>query len=303
MGQCNDALLNTGGGICELKMSEIKRLLFVARYKEDGSKNTISQSNAALLAQWQTLFNKKGFASDVLTKVVPSPVVYGLKSEQGDQKVFDENGYFQKLADGDYNIPFMMYNVDPVVIKSLKALEKLVISVYLVDADTRVWGVRNSTNLDPFEVLNIAVGNPGLASLERPSDENITFRLKDPSQLLDMMSVQLATGDVMSDSDFYGMIDGTATVTSPATTGCVLKVDTDAAWGADAITGIAYNKINFYDNTAPTVAIPVAIGEWAESPAGTYTVTKTGIFTTAHVYLAKFTHDKYDIDAATVTVP
>jgi hypothetical protein len=303
MGQCNDALMNTGGGICELKMSEIKRLGFVARYKEDGTKNTITQANAALLAQWQIKFNKKNFAADVLEKVVPSPVVYGLISEQGDQKMFDESGYLQKLADGDYGLTFMMYNVDPVVIKSMKDFEKKVISTWLWDADTRVWGVRNSTNIDPFEVLNIAVSNPGLASLERPSDVKVTLRLKDPSQLVDMMSVQVATGDVMSDSDFYGLIDGTATITSPATTGCVATIATDSAWGADAITGIAYTAVNFYDNVAPTVAIPVAIGEWTESPAGTYTANKAGLLTTGHTYLLKITHNKFDIDAATVTVP
>jgi len=60
---------------------------------------------------------------------------------------------------------------------------------------------------------------------------------------------------------------------------------------------------NFYDNVAPTVAIPLAAdGSIAETPDGTYTINEASILTSGHTYLLKVSHPRYDIAEMTVTI-
>jgi len=289
-------------------MGEIKRVMFTSYLKEDGTANKILKTDAAAKANWQTLFNKFNFSSDKLEKVVPTCLVYEFKSEQADPEAFDQGGYYEKLRDGDYNFSFMIYGRVPDYIERLKDMENNTIATYLVDADSRVWGTETSasdTYLSPIRIKNVAVQNFNMKSRETPPSCLVTMRIEVPAHINNLVSVTVADGDVGLDTDFYSLIDATGTITSPAVTGCVATIVDDAE--GDAVIGLAgtgdYVYWNFYDNVAPTVAIPLAADGSISASSNVYTINEAALLTTLHVYLLKVSHPMYDIDSMTVTIP
>jgi len=303
---CYPVLPNLGTGSCKLVMGEIKRILFVSQKKEDGTANYITQAAAAAIANWQTLFNKFNFSSDVLEKVVPTDLIFGFAVEQGDPETYDEGGDYEKLRDGDYNISFNFNSKVPDYIKKMKEMEDSSVGVYLLDDKNQVWGKKDGVNLYPVAIRNIAVQNFNVKTRETISQESVMMRVESSTDMNSLYGVEVADGDYNSDTDFYSLIDCTGTVTTPAVTGCVAAI-VDDRYG-EAVTGLAgtgdYLLWNFYDAVAPTVAIPLAAaGSIAESPDGTYTINEAALLTTGHTYLLKVTHPRYDIDSMTVVVP
>ena len=184
----------------------------------------------------------------------------------------------------------------------MKDMENATLCVYLIDADTKVWARKDGTDLVPLEIEGLNVPNFNIKSAETPSIELVKFRIKFPKHMNALTSVEITDGDVMDDGDFYSLVDVTTTITSPATTGCVAALET-TRYG-DAVTGFVFGDFIFYDNVAPTVAIPLANAEsLVESPDGTYTISETGLLTTGHTYLLKISHSKYDVAVGTVVCP
>src|SRR3989338_4230118 len=100
MANCNTNLTNAGGSSCPPAIEEVKRIGFTSVKKEDGTKNSMTKTNAALLATWTALFNKYNFRTDVLEKVVVTPIIFDVKAEQGDGSVFERAGFSKNMADG-----------------------------------------------------------------------------------------------------------------------------------------------------------------------------------------------------------
>ena len=122
-----------------------------------------------------------------------------------------------------------------------------------------------------------------------------------------LISVLIADGDYTSNDDFYSLIDATGVITSPAVTGCVITLTDDRY--SEAITGLAtgasaYLDWVFYDDAAPTVAIPLAAaGSISEGADGVYTINEAAILTTGHTYQLENTSDKYDVPQMEVVCP
>lgn len=298
---CNEALPNLGSA-CKLVMSEQRRVMFVSKNKEDGSINKILITDAATLANWQTLFDKYNFSSDVLEKVVPTQWIYKLVPEPGDPTVYDEDGDYEKLREGDYNMQFEVHSAVADYISKMKELENVTLCVYFIDADTRVWARKDGTDLVPLEIIGLDVPNFNLKTAELPSIELVKFRIKYPKHMNALTSVEVTDGDVMSDTDFYSLIDVSTTITAPAITGCVADLETTR--DGDAVTGFVFGDFVFYDDIAPTVPIPLAAAEsLIEDPDGTYTINEAALLITAHTYLLKISHSGYDVEVGTVVVP
>lgn len=306
---CNTNLTNIGNGDCKLNIGRIRRMMFTSLRKEDQTYNYITKADAATLAAWQTLINKYSFDTDKLEKVVPTPTLYEVVAEQTDSSAHDSDGYYEKIKDGDITITATLKSVHPGVIRAFKDLEKTTLGVYLIDDDGRIGGKESGINLYPVPIIGLDVQNFMLKG-EDISMSTFKFRIKNPEDMNYLYLVELATGDALSESDIYSLIDGTCVVTSPAVTGGVFTL-TDDRYG-EAIEGLAtsgsteYLYWKFYDNADPSTLIPLAadtsITESTTTP-GQYTVNEAALFTTGHVYTLKLEAPGYDIPEATVTVP
>ena len=155
---CNAPLSNLGSK-CKFNIAEIIQLIFVATTNESGALNYLSLTNAALKAQWQAKFNIFNFSTVPLTKFVPSGRLYQVVSDVAEDKTVDENGYYEKLADGDYDIMARVNNLSPYQVKQLKVMESTTLSVYLVDKNGKIFGISDGTNLYPIELMNFSATN------------------------------------------------------------------------------------------------------------------------------------------------
>ena len=298
--KCANPLSNPGN-YCDVAIDEIRRVLFVNKYKDDGTLNYITQSNAAAIANWQTLFDKPDFSSSIMEKVVPSHQVWGLTTEQEDNVVDDNNGYLIKLADGNYTVSYEHILLEPYSVKQYKSLEEQTLAVYFVDADDRVWGKKSGVNLYPVDILGVQFSNFSPKTREAASKTMCKFRIKNATDMNELTSVTIADGDVTSDDDFYSLIDADIAISSPAVTGCVAVIDT--AQGDVAVTGIAYTAFTFVDQADGSTATLAGVGSVTESPNGTYTINEAALLTTAHTYDLQVTLSGYNISVGEVVVP
>jgi len=305
MAKCVTSLTNPGN-YCKVEIDEIRRILFVSKYKEDGSINKILKTDADEVTNWQTLFDKYNFSSDVLEKVVPSPLVWGFTDEQTDNVVDDANGYLEKLADGDYNITFEHLRLPPYSIQQYKEMESGTVAVYFIDADNRLWGKDDSTYIAPVEVEGLQVNNFAFQTREKASKNSVSFRIKNSRDMNALNSILISDADVTSDEDFYSLIDATNTISSPATTGCVAVIGTSYLSNegvAVAVTGIEYTAFTFVDQADLSTVTLAASGSLVESPDGTYTISEVALLTTAHTYNLQVAVSGYDIEIGSVVVP
>lgn len=301
MSTCAYNLPNPGNVNCPVVIGEIKRFLFVSYKDASGAENKISVSDAAAIANWQTLFDKYNFSSDKLTKVVPSTLIFEAAPEQGDPEVFDTAGYYKKTKEGDYNWNFMLNDVDPYYVKQMKLMERNNLAVFMVDTNNKVWGKKSGTDLYPIRLQNINVRNFNPPAYQSISQEQVTFRLYDPEDMNDLYGVTVADGDVYDDGDFYSLVNATGTVSSPAVTGCQVVIATDAE--SVAVTGIVYGEITFRDQADSSTATLAASGSLTESPDGTYVINEAALLTTGHTYTLEISHSGYDITCGDVVVP
>ena len=302
---CNTALSNLGSGDCKLNMSEMRRIVFVSKNKESGALNYIAQADAATLTNWQTLFDKYAFSSSVLEKAVPTTWLWKLLNEQGDPVTYDEDGDYVKLRDGDYTVSFELHEEVPEYVGALKEMEENTLCVYLYDVAAsglaRVWGIKDGTDLYPFEITGLQVPNFNLKTSEAISSELIKFRVKFPKKMNALTSVEILLSDLTDDTDFYSLVDAAQVISTPAVTGCITVIDTDRY--DEAVTGIAYTAFDFIDAADDSSVTLAAAGSVTESPNGTYTINEAALLTTGHTYSLQISHSGYDIAVADVVVP
>ena len=301
MPTCKIPLSNIGNGDCPLQMDEIRRVLLVTKRKENNTLNSVSVTNAASLSAWQTLFNKPDFSSSLFEKVVPSPYLYKFVSEQGDPTVYDEDGDYEKLRDGNYDIMAELHKVRPEIIKQLKTFEDNEICAYLVDKGNRVWGRKDGSTLYPIELVGFNVQNFMLKTAESTSIQTLRARIKFPEQMNDLYSVVIASADVTDDNDFYSLIDASQTITLPATTGCKTVIATDRY--SEVVTDITYTGFVFRNVATGVASVVSGADKLTETPDGTYVINQTALLTSGQVYDLEVFFAGYNIAVGTVTVP
>lgn len=300
---CNSPLSNLGSK-CKFNIAEIIQLVFVATQNESGALNYLSLSNAALKAQWQAKFNIYNFSTVPLTKFVPSGRLYQVVSDVAEDKTVDENGYYEKLADGDYDIMARVNNPSPYQVKQLKALESTTLSVYLIDKNGKIFGISNGTNLYPIELMNFSATNYKLKTDSAQAMSDLKMRLLDPADINELWGVELSDGNPNSLNDFYSLQNCIATITTPATTGCVVDVELEET--GEAVTGLtAHASWKFVKTTDGTVKSLAGSGSLVESTtiAGRYTVNESALLASGSAYYLQISIAPFDIAEATVTVP
>lgn len=300
---CNAPLDNLGSGDCLLKIGIIRRIMFVSQRKEDGTKNTISKTDAATLAAWQALFDKPNFSTSQLEKVVVSDKIFLAKSEQAEDTVFDEDGFYEKLEDGSYDITVQLDSLFPDKVKAYKALELKNLAIWLIDdSNEKIWGINNGANLDPIPLYNVSVENFNLKSIETISKEVIKMRLENGEDMNDLTFVEVADGETLDETDFYSLTDVENTISDPAVTGCQAVLATKRY--DEALIGVVYGEITFTDQATPFAVISLAsAGSLTEDPDGTYIINEAVLLTSGKTYDMKISKDGYDIDVGVVVVP
>ncbi|MFW6371418.1 MAG: hypothetical protein ACOC10_09465 [Bacteroidota bacterium] len=292
MSSCSNLALSNLGQFCNFEVGEGKRILFQALKKADGTLNYISKAEAAEIANWQTLFDKQNYDSDVLTKVVPTPIIFEMTPEIAEDVVFDQAGYFKKIREGDYNLNFMVNEQSPYLIKQLKDMERRQIGFYVVDTLNQVIGKESGDNIYPIPLIRVSVGNFRLPSFETVNQMPVTMRLVDPTDMNLLTSVTIADAQWDNDSDFYSLINVTGTVTSPAATGCTIAMVIDQT-GDTGPTGLAFDDFTFVDQSDNSETTLAASGSLTESPDGTYTIDEASLLS-AGTYTVKVEKDGYD---------
>jgi len=293
---CNTLLPNFGSGSCQVDLGEIKRFMFTSYKKEDNTINSITLADAAAIANWQTLFDKPNFSDSVLEKVVPTDIVFGAKQENGEDVVFEENGFFEKLANGDVKFTAVLNTKVANYIKKVAEMTGKDISMYTADTKNQVGGESDGTNLIPLRI------QPGGMSVtvfkardrETSSQSTLTIMLSDPKQMNDFDVVEVTDGNVMDDSDFYSLIDATCTISGQVATKCTVTLLTKryTTVPVSGITVVA--SFEAFDAVAPTLAIPATIVSETGS-TGVYEVT---VPIPAATYTMEVTHDTFDIDVS-----
>jgi hypothetical protein len=300
---CENLTLPNLGKQCPVVMGEIKRVIWTSRYKEDGTANYITKSNAALLSNWQTLFDKQNYDSDVLEKVVPSGIIYESASEQGDPNYFDNAGYRKKTRDGDYNINFMFNEATPYYIKQAKQLEDNNLAFYLLDNNNKVWGKESGDNLYPIPVVSVTVPNFNLPSFDSISQEMISMRVEDPEDMNQLFGVTVASSSWQSPVDWYSLVNIDGATTSPAVTGAAIAFTYQSNGNAIAAELLTFDDFTLVDQADDSETTLSSADSITESPNGTYTIDEAALLTSGHTYTVKVSLSGYDFFIDDIVVP
>jgi hypothetical protein len=302
-----------------LNTGPIRRLVFCLTQTDAGAVNSLSLANAAAIANWRTKFNVFAHGSnlahgtvDASTKFVPSPLVYEGAFPQADATVWTVEDYQRKMRNAPSDVEFSLLDPSPYILQNFSDLESEAISVYFITDDNKAIGILDGANLVPFPIqlnsLSVPYYTP--AGYETGSQNKFKFRLSSGADRNKAVAVEITDGSVTDAADFVALRDATGTITSPATTGCVITtaltdVNPSAPATAIPVAGIVYGEIVFWLQEAPytTHVVLASAGSLAESPSGTYTVNESALLTSGKVYLPKISKNGYDITCGTVTIP
>lgn len=279
----------------------IKRLVFCLTTDDSGAANVISLSDAAVLANWQTQFNKYAHLADSSDKFVVSPVVRQFAKADVEPTYWEVEDYKVKMLNGYADITVNVLDPAPYIIANLKAFESESLSVFLVDENSLAIGIKSGTDLKPIPIKDgsFSVNFYSPRGYDAGSTNSITFRLSAGTDLNSLVGVQIATGDVYDDTAFYSLRDVSATIASPAVTGCTFAptvddIDPSAPATSIPVTGILYSEITFVDQADDSVISLDAAGSLSYT-GGVYTVNEAALLTSGHTYTVKVSHPKYDV--------
>ena len=311
MADCNKTLPNPSQG-CDFDMNEVQRILFSAYKNETNAINTLSLTDAASLTALQARFDvpdlrDNSVDNDALTKLVPSSQVWGVTNEQGDPVENTDDGYYAKLAEGDYDIMIKFKNPSPYYIQQLKELEGIETSMYLLDANdenvARIWGKLNSTNLDPIR-CRISVPNFNIASREAISEVIVKVRVINPKDMNYLYAVNVTGADVTSDVDFYSLINVNAVGSSPAVTGESFTATSIDFLGNEPLTGVTYDEITYRQSDDESITVTLAsAGSLSEPTAGNYVVSEVALLTSGKSYIREIRKDGFNVIVETIAIP
>lgn len=303
---CNSPLPNIGSR-CRFSTAEIHQLIFASIYDDSGALNKISLANAVTLANWKAKFDVYNFSATPLAKFVPTGRLHLIQPDQQEAITVDEGGYIEQLADGRYDISARWNNPSPYQVKKIKELQTKGIAIYMVDADGRIMGKTDGTDLYPLPLQMFSSSNYNFKSYETQAHIDLMMSLANSRDINDLWGVELSSGNPNSVNDFYSLLDCTATVSTPAVTGCV--VDIKLSETSEAVSGLAagtsYTKWKFVkvsDGTVVSLAADTSLTESTTVP-GRYTVNEAALLTSGAAYMLQISISPFDIAEATVTVP
>jgi hypothetical protein len=289
----------------------IRRLIFCLTTKDAGTANVISLSNAAVLANWQTLFNTYAFAADPSVKFMASPLVREFAKADVEAVFWEIEDYKVKMHNPYADCTFAILDPSPYIMKNLREMESDTISVFLITEDCEAIGIKDGTDLKPIPIkvgsFSVPPYNP--RGYSEGSKNVISFRLNAFDDLDNLCAVTIASADVYDESDFFSLRTCVGTVASPAVTGCtitpvVTDVDPSAPATAIPVTGIVYGEITFTMTTTPFTVVSLAAAGSLTYLSGVYTVNEAVLLTAAKSYTLKISHSGYDIvPSGLVVVP
>jgi len=281
----------------------IGRMIICLTTDDSGTTNKISLSNAAAIANWQTQFNQYAFLSDASDKYVPTPILREVVKEEGEATFWEVEDYKRKMRNADVDISASLLDPSPYILKNLAEYEDETISAWFITTDTipKAIGILDGTDLKPFpiKVNSFSVPNYSPGGYEEGSRNVFTFRLNSGADLNSIVSVAIADADVTDDTDFFSLRTSSATISSPALTGCVFTptvddVDPTAPATDINITGIVFGEVVFRDR-ANDSTVSLADANSISYSSGAYTVNEAGLLTTGHTYDIETSHSGYDV--------
>jgi hypothetical protein len=306
MDNCNTILPNLGGK-CRFNAAEIIQMILVSTYDDNGVPNKLTLSTATAKASWQAKFNIFGYAANSLSKFVPTGRIYRVIADQTDPAEVDDGGYYEKLRDGDYNITAQFNNPSPYLAAQIKKLDGKQISIYMVDANGKIIGIKEGADFYPIPLQNFGAQNYTLKSFESQAMVPIKMRLQNPQDINDLWMIELADGNANSVNDFYSLQDCTLVIGTPAVTGCVATVTLTET--GDPVSGLSgstmFGSWKFKNTATGVLTSLAATGSLTESAVnpGVYTVNESTLLTSGQSYMLQIGIAPFDIVQAIVTVP
>jgi hypothetical protein len=289
----------------------IRRLVFCLTSNDSGVANVLTLSNAAVLANWQAKFNTYAFAADTSLKFMASPLVREFAKADVEAVWWEVEDYKVKMHNPNVDVTFSILDPSPYILKNMAALEDDLVSVFLITENCEAIGIKDGANLKPIPIksgsLSVPPYNP--RGYSEGSKNVISFRLNVYNDLNSLVAVTIASADVNDDTDFFSLRSCTATVTVPATTGCVITpvvddVDPSAPGTAIPVTGIVHGEITLTDQAAPYTVKSLAGSGSLTYLSGVYTVNESSLLTSGHTYTLKISHAGYDlVPNVSVVVP
>jgi hypothetical protein len=290
-------------------IKDVERLIFLPRYKTSGAANVVLKSALSShelpKATVQALFNTYWHVADPEIKWAATPRGVTFTPTYTAATPVETEWYKEYRQPGSFDIAFTFPGVDPAIgdgLNNIKSEQLAVIPVtydgYALLKDT------SSTTLTPMAVMDNSMDvtpfQPG--GYNTSAQVLVTFRLNDVYEMNSLVGVKLTDMDVTSDTDFYSLIDVTATCSSATGSGVTIALaktrpDVLQPDVYDAITGLVYTEWSFVHSDGTVVNLAGA-GNNVET-AGSYALTAT---LKAGVWTVKVSHPGYDVASTTFTV-
>lgn len=139
---CSNTLNNTGTPNCQPLMKVAKKFIIVPTYTSAGVRNKMLISTAISQAAYTALINQ----ADKTLRYYPSPTIEAIGGERG-EPVFDTapSGKKSFIREGVRNMTCQFWDQGAEYLYQLKAMRCTEISVYIVDAEGNLIGMRPTT--------------------------------------------------------------------------------------------------------------------------------------------------------------
>jgi hypothetical protein len=280
-----------------------RRLIFGLKQTDALVNNSISIADADTLANWQTKFNNWSYLADTSDKYMATMMIREFTPAEGDQTIWEIEDYRRIMRSANLDISVSMLDNEPAYLAGLRALVSQSIGFNIVTDLDEVIGIKNGTNLEliPIKDGSFHVPFHKLGGYTEGSKNVISFRADSGTNLDNLVAVTMTDGDVTSDTDFFSLRTSTATVSSPAVTGCVftpseVRVDPSDPGTTKLISGITFGMITFRDQADQSAVTLAAAGSLTyNSSTGAYTVNESTLLTTLHSYAIEIAMPRYDI--------
>jgi hypothetical protein len=301
--KCENTLGNTGTPTCESIASVTKKLIFVPYYDEDGNINKIDTS-ATLDQTWlDALLNH----ADSDKRWYPTPEIKNVSDERGEPK-YEEFGDGTKvlIQDGARAFKALFVGVSSTFLSKISDNRCADLGVYHIDKNGNLIGTEI---VDGYLYPTRIEKSSYLAKLIKAQDGavqkvELSFEYhgdEDDADLRMIKASEFASGVRMLLTT--GLMDVTAVITSPTTTGFVATLNTDYGSVANKIKANGWVAADFvlYNETD---SLSVAITSVTETSDGVYTFVIPAQTSGDVLRLSKAAaKKKYDLSNATVTIP
>lgn len=164
---------------CPQDFGQIQKIIFQRVFSSGTTKNSMTQANAKLLANWTPLFSAADGTKAVITPYVEAPTADGgdaITYGGGNDTV---GGVTKVVGTNPTNMTFALRQIVQSIAKALKALMcELNMGAYFVNGDGQIMGVANGeSGFSPIPIQTLFVGDLKLNGLETPDENALSFSL------------------------------------------------------------------------------------------------------------------------------